>query len=386
MFEGLTMYKNMHCSGHFQHLPREKAASCLQLSTNLCPLKIHLMMILKIASVLMAGGIVAGLYFIPGISKPVKRPVEVAMPSFQPVDPQQPVELGAVHWSRDLDAGKAESAKSGKPLLVLFQEVPGCSNCTRYGTVTLSHPLIVEAIESLFVPVCIYNNKGGKDAEALKTFGEPAWNNPVVRIARADCTDVVPRMADFRSSYTLVAGMRRALDLAGVAAPKYLEILEEELAAREAGVETATFSMYCFWSGEGTFGAIPGVIETAPGFQNGHEVVQVTFNPSVVKKDELEAQTKPKGVAACQKNDGFRTDNEPKYYLAQTPYKFVPMTSLQACRANSLVGKGQSPDDLLSPKQLAVYRKAVDHPDKKWKNAIGQPDLVKAWGDAVVMQ
>ncbi len=35
------------------------------------------------------------------------------------------VELGAVKWNRDLDAAKKKSAETGKPVLVLFQEVPG---------------------------------------------------------------------------------------------------------------------------------------------------------------------------------------------------------------------------------------------------------------------
>jgi len=34
-------------------------------------------------------------------------------------------ELGQVHWGRSLDEAKAQSAESGKPILVLFQEVPG---------------------------------------------------------------------------------------------------------------------------------------------------------------------------------------------------------------------------------------------------------------------
>lgn len=37
----------------------------------------------------------------------------------------RPVELGAVDWSRDFDAAVGDARKSGKPLLVLFQEVPG---------------------------------------------------------------------------------------------------------------------------------------------------------------------------------------------------------------------------------------------------------------------
>ena len=36
-----------------------------------------------------------------------------------------PVEVGNVHWGRDFDAALKMSAESGKPVLILFQEVPG---------------------------------------------------------------------------------------------------------------------------------------------------------------------------------------------------------------------------------------------------------------------
>jgi len=334
-------------------------------------------MLLKLLSVAALAAIATGVVLFPQTDNPtLVLPHQAVAESTHPDNPE---ELGQVNWLRSLTAGKAESEKTKKPLLILFQEVPGCSNCTRYGNSTLSHPLIVEVIETYFVPVCIYNNKGGQDAEALKTFGEPAWNNPVVRIVRADYKDVVLRMSDFNSSYQLVNGMRRALDLSGAIVPHYLELLEEELSAREAGLEIATFSMYCFWSGEGTFGEIAGVVETEPGFQDGKEVVQVQFNPAAVKKADLEKLTQPKNIFACSKNDGFRSDREPKYYLSQTDYKFVPMTSLQACRANSLVGKSQSPDELLSPRQLALLKKIKENPKKKWANMIGRKDLAKAW-------
>jgi hypothetical protein len=296
--------------------------------------------------------------------------------------PENPEELGQVHWLRDLEAGQREAAKTGKPLLILFQEVPGCSNCTRYGNGTLSHPLIVEAIESLFVPVCIYNNQGGRDAAALKKFGEQAWNNPVVRIVNIDYQDVVSRMPNFHSSLQLVNGIRRALDLTGAGAPRYVTLLEEELSAREAGLETATFSMYCFWSGEQAFGEQPGVVETEPGFQDGREVVRVQFCPAVVSKSDLEKRTKPKGVTSCARNEGFRSDREPKYYLSKTEYRFVPMTTLQACRANSLVGKTESPDSLLSPRQLDLLAKIRAGKKPNLPNAIGAQDLKKAWAAA----
>ena len=101
-----------------------------------------------------------------------------ALPSFIPselegepemmintVNPNQPEELGAVNWQRNFEQSFAEAERIGKPVFILFQEVPGCSTCRNYGNNVLSHPLIVEAIETLFVPIVVYNNKGGKDAE-----------------------------------------------------------------------------------------------------------------------------------------------------------------------------------------------------------------------------
>jgi len=40
-----------------------------------------------------------------------------------PEDPRP--ELGSVKWQRDFEAAKKSSQASGKPLLLLFQEVPG---------------------------------------------------------------------------------------------------------------------------------------------------------------------------------------------------------------------------------------------------------------------
>jgi len=38
---------------------------------------------------------------------------------------QSPVEVGHVNWNRGIEQAKALSAKTGKPLFVQFQEVPG---------------------------------------------------------------------------------------------------------------------------------------------------------------------------------------------------------------------------------------------------------------------
>lgn len=36
-----------------------------------------------------------------------------------------PVELGQVKWLRNFDEGKAHAKKEKKPILIMFQEVPG---------------------------------------------------------------------------------------------------------------------------------------------------------------------------------------------------------------------------------------------------------------------
>ena len=68
--------------------------------------------------------------------------------------------------------------------------------------------------------------------------------------------------------------------------------------------EIATFGAGCFWGVEEAFRQVPGVIDTAVGYSNGHtanptykdvctdetghaEVVQVTFDPAKVSFEEL---------------------------------------------------------------------------------------------------
>lgn len=97
----------------------------------------------------------------------------------------RPRELGRVHFERDFERAVQASKASGKPLFLLFDEVPGCSNCTSFGDAVLSDDLLVEAIETLFTPVAVYNNLGGADRDVLDRYREPAWNNPVVRFIDA---------------------------------------------------------------------------------------------------------------------------------------------------------------------------------------------------------
>ena len=108
----------------------------------------------------------------------------------------------------------------------------------------LSHPLIVEAAEDLFVPVAIKNNtKGDKDQETLKAFKEKSWNNPVVRILDADRKDLIDRIHDDWTLAGLADGMVRALEKQKRPVPAYLRLFAAEERAKKAGLEKAAFAM-----------------------------------------------------------------------------------------------------------------------------------------------
>ena len=60
------------------------------------------------------------------------------------------------------------------------------------------------------------------------------------------------------------------------------------------------------------------------------------------------------------------------------------MTTLQACRVNSLVGQGQSPDALLSARQLTLLQHIQTNPQRNWTNSIGSTDMAAAWAEIQV--
>lgn len=305
-----------------------------------------------------------------------------------------PIELGKVQWLRDYEQALEQSRETGKPVFILFQEVPGCATCRTYGREVLSHPLLVEAIESLFVPLAIYNNKEGADRAVLKRYGEPAWNNPVVRLVDSFGDGLVPRISGDYSPVAVATSMIYALQRADRDVPLYLQLMRDEWQARQSGTEKVTPSMYCFWTGEKTYGSLTGVIGTTAGFVDGREVVEVEYDPSVISLEALlaagrkgscadrvyahnDSQIKPAtrvvGEGYVNNAKTIRPDRRPKYYLSRTHYRAVPMTGLQAARANALIGEGKSPDAVLSPRQVAQAEQLAGLPASQWENRIGKP-------------
>jgi len=140
---------------------------------------------------------------------------------------ENPIAVGAVHWGRDLDQALKLSGETGRPVLVLFQEVPGCSGCQDFGRTVLTNPLIVKAVETEFLPVLVYNNRGGEDRRLRERFDEPAWNYQVVRFLNGQGRDIIPRKDHIWTVRDLAERMAETLQATGRPVPHYLRTLAE---------------------------------------------------------------------------------------------------------------------------------------------------------------
>ena len=264
----------------------------------------------------------------------------------------QDEELGKVSWYRSFDSAVTLSKKENKPILILFQEVPGCATCRNYGHNVLSNPLMTEAIENEFIPLAIFNNKGGNDAKILKKYNEPSWNNPVVRIVNGDGDNLVPRVASDYSAKGLYHAMIKALTNYGNKIPEYVRLLGAELSATDLKTKETYYSMYCFWTGEKQLGSIEGVLNTEAGFMNGREVVKVTYNPAIVQDQSLTSFAKQHRMQPIARDDTYyHAKKDEDYYLQQTTYKYIPLSNLQRTKINTALGERKDAEKYLSPSQ-----------------------------------
>jgi hypothetical protein len=267
-------------------------------------------------------------------------------------------ELGAVHWQRDLDAAQQLAERQHKPVFLLFQEIPGCQTCTDFGERVLSHPLLVPAIEQCFVPVVVRNNVEGKEREIRERFREPAWNNPVVRFLDAAGADLLPRVDGVWDSHGIAERMVAALHKAGRPVPGYLQVARDE---SDPKLERAVFAMHCFWEGEAVLGALDGVVATRSAFAagGGAEVVEVTFRPSVLRREKLAAHAQAK---SCKPVTGGELREAPasdqQHALGGTPYAALELTPMQRTKVHAALTLGTDPKAWLTPAQAARIARA----------------------------
>ena len=264
-----------------------------------------------------------------------------------------PAELGAVPWRRGFDEARAEAARTNKPLLVLFNEVPGCSTVNTYADEVLQNPIVVDAA-SLFVTVFVSNNDGDGaaahgDRAVLAKYGEPTWNNPVLRIVDADGAMLAPRITHDTGASGLLRAMVTALDArarkGASPTPRWLRIVADE--SRPS--ITKTFACSCFWEGEASLGALDGVRTTEAGFVDGREVVRVTLDASHATDVERSARTL--GYRDVSGDFTRAPKSDDKHTLTRTEWARVTMTLAQRTRVNAALAAGEDPRELLAPSQ-----------------------------------
>jgi len=295
-------------------------------------------------------------------------------------DPKnQDEELGTISWYRGYDAATKIASLQNKSVLILFQEIPGCATCRNYGHNVLSNPMLAEAIQDLFIPLAIHNNKGGKDRKILEKFGEPTWNNPVVRIINKDGKNIVNRVSGNYSAKGLYNAMIQALKSEKREIPEYVKLLGKELASvNNPSIKETHFKMYCFWTGQKHLGSLDGVISAEPGFMDGHEVVKVKYDSKKISQQQLTNYANKASCSPIPEDKSYRVAHkDEQFYLKQTNYKYLPLSELQKTKINSALGNKQSAEKYLSPKQL-TWLKELNKPDVK-RVVLYDQKLAQAW-------
>jgi hypothetical protein len=119
------------------------------------------------------------------------------------------------------------------------------------------------------------------------------------------------------------------------------------------------------------------VVQTRSGFVGDREVVEVLYDPKILKLADLRKGAESQDLSATLSAAHIlRYDTQPKYYLQANELKYLPMTELQASRVNASLQSDWRV--YLSPKQLVLLELIEAHPKIKWPVAIGQ-DFVPAW-------
>lgn len=224
--------------------------------------------------------------------------------------------------------------------------------CVNFGQDVLAHPLMVEFITDHFISVAIFNNRPGPDAEILQRFGEPSWNNPVVRFLGSDGTEIVPKLADRYDALGLHEKITDVFEKLGKDLPGYFRLLGRDLLVEGGITESATYTTPCFWSGETSLAQHPAVVTTEAGWIDGEEVVRVDLDPRVASRSELDGYAHAEGFSPLHSTQ-FRLDGEPQFYLRKHAARHLPMTQVQRTQINLAVPYRTPLADILSPQQRA---------------------------------
>eukprot|EP00980_Cylindrotheca_fusiformis_P005595 scaffold1184_cov132-Cylindrotheca_fusiformis.AAC.16 len=301
-------------------------------------------------------------------------------------------ENGIKYMYSDLSSAKREAKKQRKPIF-----------CTRTrGDVeemfllsALTHPLIVEAVETLFVTVNTEVHlevPGSPDCITLEILNHrgkallPCFGGNLLLKGN----DVL-----------ILEAMVKSLEKCSIPVPKYLQLLLQEEAGRTEVLTSgkrrkldrvAIFGVSNLHVVEAEFAEVGGVLDIQAGLYKGRQILQVTYASKVTSLDSLLRYALLKSYATsiyyqsqeefvvvrsiCEQlrrsfhivekmEDSSLIKNivDGKSGLRKTPLRYVPMTGLQKIHANRLVLEGMfnKATHLLSPKQSEIMMRSLSN-------------------------
>jgi hypothetical protein len=328
-------------------------------------------------------------------------------------------ELGYMDFEYDSLAEALEvGAETKKPIFSFQAVLPGD---IATGRDIFSHPLIVEAAESLFV------THRSTTEKALPMARAPSGRICSTRVYLLDPDtghELVPLISgDSLTKTGLISAMIQALEARSGKVPKYLQLLLQEetgyVDLHKIGDETTTrprnyhavFAMQDSALAEAEFGGLDGVLATRVGAIDRQKVVEVTYDSKELSYSELVRhalkkmfadvvyyQSNEERVAAVievtrvnsikaqvrqfhQVTTTIKRQYDPKHALRATPMRFVPLTDLQATRANSLIhfGKFNQASHMLSPWQGVILMRAMRVCELKAFHEVVDVPILIAW-------
>jgi hypothetical protein len=320
------------------------------------------------------------------------------------------VEYGIGYTYSDLREAKREAKRQRKPIF-----------CTRTGadfnkvfhSSALTHPLIVEAVESLFVTV--------NSEIDLEVPGSPVC--ATVQILDEKGTPLLPHIGGDlllrRNMVVVVELLVKSLTKCSIEVPKYLQLLLEEESGRSEVLPSgkrrkldriAIFGVSDYHVIEAKFANAAGVLNIQAGLYKGRQVLQVTYASRVTSFDSLLRYALSSNFATSiyyQSQDEFVVarsvcDQLRRSYhiigkiedsslinnvvdgrsgIRKTALRYVPMTSLQKVHANKLVHEGlfNEASHLLSPRQAEKMMRSFSNVNAR-RDFVDLP-LIEAWNE-----
>lgn len=291
----------------------------------------------------------------------------------------QNIELGKVSWLRDYNEALNQSELTNKPILLFFQEIPGCATCLNFGRDVLTHPLMVEFIESEFVPLAIFNNRHGKDSDILALYNERSWNNPVAHFVDYKGKDIIPKLANNYQPLSMYKKLIEVLNRLGKPIPKYAMLLGEDLKLKYGNLKTTTYETPCFWSGETSLALHPAVKYTEAGRVGIAEVVKIYFDSSQVSLEELNNFAIAEGFFQINNHENYKIDKSPQYYISKSSFRALPLSKAQRAQINVAIPYKKQPMEFLSPKQVVMYQNILNGMDTNNKDRKYIEDIENSW-------